>query len=571
MTGSFSQHVSLLSAFLDRRSQIVDDIAKRLVNVQGKPRRERSHIQRAFESCFFGTPGLPHTLAQLRGQLASAHVADGFEPVVLEQRSHQLDPVGLIFRACDHWDRHRWPGRNGRVAFAQTLYSIFILQQLEHLSMRIWDEGDAGAGDRLQNVQSLLSRLNSDNHSNVLVRDTRWLIQTAQGPLTRHLHPYFKIACHISSSLTGSDRLEVHKAGVKLAGGHLRSQLRYRAGETGHPVDDPEVLAITRNSNSMDAALLLGDLVPVLEAYKAAEDPDRRLVLADGILQGLSADPELFLTRTDVLGPCTMIEEVFIECSRGGAPQYTPFGDAHLAHLTRYRALIAELREPLIQDALTLRAGSTTYSPLGIAYGFCADILTNMAIDGLLSRPCFDLSLEDMFVSGRHVESKLTRARGWEKPQSRAGEREHFEHSLDRAAQVFERTLAALGARAGDESGRLPSGRLFVIPESHRRESSAGPLPDGIVSAQEHYVTSDLPRALASGATAFPKSQILLDPKEGRFLASAEVDGKWFGVSKVLLTACLCQGKDALVRDVPDPVIEVLRLTCPEVLVVVSG
>jgi hypothetical protein len=84
-------------------------------------------------------------------------------------------------------------------------------------------------------------------------------------------------------------------------------------------------------------------------------------------------------------------------------------------------------------------------------------------------------------------------------------------------------------------------------------------------------VTSDLPRALASGATAFPKSQIVLDRKEGRFLASAEVDGKWFGVSKVLLTACLCQGRNALVTDVPDPVIEVLRLTCPELLVVVSG
>jgi len=313
------------------------------------------------------------------------------------------------------------------------------------------------------------------------------------------------------------------------------------------------VLAITRNSNSMDAALLVGDLVFVLEAYKAAEDPDRRLILADGILQGLSADPELFLTRTDVLGPCTMIEEVFIERSRGGAPQYTPFGDAHLAHLTRYRALIAELREALIQDALTLRAGSTTYSTLGIAYGFCADILTNMAIDGLLSRPGFGLSLEDMFVSGRHVESKVTRACGWEKLPSKAGEREHFEHSLDWAAQVFERTLAALSARGGDEPGRLPSGRLFVIPESHRRESSAGTLPDGIVSAQEHYVTSDLPRALASGATAFPKSRILLNRKQGRFLASAEVDGKWFGVSKVLLTACLWTGKGCAGYGCPRP------------------
>jgi hypothetical protein len=253
MSASFPQHVSLLTTWLDRRTAIDGDIEKRLLNVQGKAAsqsRDRTYVERVISSCFFDSPGLPHTLAQLRGQLVSAHVADGFEPVVLEQRSHTLDPVGLIFRAYNDWDRHRWPGRNGRVAFAQTLYSIFILQQLEHLSLRIWDNGDANAGERLQDVQSLLSRLNSDDHSNVLVRDARWLIQTAQGPLTRHLHPYFKIACHISSSLTDSDRLEVHKAGVKLTGGHLRSQLRYRAGETGRAVDDPEVLVNANTSST---------------------------------------------------------------------------------------------------------------------------------------------------------------------------------------------------------------------------------------------------------------------------------------------------------------------------------
>src|SRR5262249_47811180 len=346
MSVSFSENVSLLSAWLDRRKPIVDQIEKRLLNVQGKATsrsRDRAYFDRAISSCFFDTPGLPGTLTQLKGQLAAAHVASGFESVLLEQRSHQLDVVEMVFRAYDHWTRQRWPGRNGRLGFAQTLYTVFVLQQLEHLSLRIWDDGDDTAGERLQDVQSLLNRLNSEDHSNVLVRDARWFIQTAQGPLTRHLQPYFEVAQHVSSSLTDSDRLEVHKAGVKLAGGHLRSQLRYRAGETGRVVDDPEVLSITRNSNSMDAALLVGDLVALLEAYQAADDPDQRLDLADGILQGLSADPELFLTRTDVLGPCTVIEEVFIERSRGGAPHYTPLGYAHRARLTRYCTLISDL------------------------------------------------------------------------------------------------------------------------------------------------------------------------------------------------------------------------------------
>ena len=99
---------------------------------------------------------------------------------------------------------------------------------------------------------------------------------------------------------------------------------------------------------------------------------------------------------------------------------------------------------------------------------------------------------------------------------------------------------------------RFPSARLFVVPVSRSVESlPEGFLPDGIVAAQEHCVTSDLKRALATGATAFPKSQIVNDRNEGRFLASAESDGKWFGVSKIILTVCTSQGKDALITDVP--------------------
>src|SRR5262245_28607549 len=153
---SFSEHVSLLSAWLDRRSLIVEDIEKRLLNVQGKATshsRHRAQFEQVLGSCFFDSPGLPRTFLPLMGQLASAHVADGFEAVMLERRSHQLDAIELLFRAYEHWDHSRWPGRNGRIAFAQTLYCVWMLRQLEYLSLRIWDDGNAG--DRLQEVQSL--------------------------------------------------------------------------------------------------------------------------------------------------------------------------------------------------------------------------------------------------------------------------------------------------------------------------------------------------------------------------------------------------------------------------------
>ena len=82
-----------------------------------------------------------------------------------------------------------------------------------------------------------------------------------------------------------------------LAGGHLRSQLRHLSWHTGWAFDDPRLLALTRSSNSMDMALLVRDLVPLLEAYSAAcvrEDSKERLTLADAILQGCPAIPSCF-------------------------------------------------------------------------------------------------------------------------------------------------------------------------------------------------------------------------------------------------------------------------------------
>ncbi len=180
------------------------------------------------------------------------------------------------------------------------------------------------------------------------------------------------------------------------------------------------------------------------------------------------------------------------------------------------------------------------------------------------------------FVSRGRLEDKQARACGWEKLPTRDGEREHFEHSIEWARQIFERTTQALDARTMRKTERNASnvrnGRLFVVPDSLAVASlPEGFLPNEIVPAQEHVVTSDLKRALSSGATAFPKSQILSDWNEGRFLASAECDGKWFGVSKVVLTMCTRRGNDALITDVPGPVVELLRVAYPGVVVVLGG
>ena len=526
---NFGGHLALLRDFLDRRRDFVEQIDRDVLNIRGK-----------------GVPGLPRELARMEEELAASHLADGFDPIAFEGSSHDFDPPALVARAHRHWEHHRWPGRNVRLPFAARVFSVFVLRQLQHLSLRIWDDGDEGAAERLHQIQAVLDALNAAAVGDALVRDARWLMQTAQGPLTRRLDPYFRIAERISASFSGPAGLDIHKAGAVLTSGHLRSQLRHRAAETNRPIDDPEVLATTRNSNSMDAALLVRDLVPLLEAYGTAGDarPD----LADAILQGVSADPELFLTRLDLLGPCTMIEDLFVVAGEDGQPRHSPMGLAHHEFLERYARLIARHAESLLEDAIALDPRHRAYSPLGIAYGFCADLLSNMALDTLLAQPSFGLSLEDMFDSRDRLDRKRARAECWRDGYSDAW-----------AAQMFDRTIQALRARARHKdranASAVPNARLFL--------DSA---PDGAVPAQEHCVTSDLQRALATGATAFPKGQIVRDRNEGRFLASASEDGKWFGISKAILTLCTSQGQNALVAGVPAAVVDRLRLTCPELV-----
>jgi hypothetical protein len=580
---SFSDHVAFLEQILAGRQTIVDSLERQLFNARGKANAEthdRESIAETLNTSFFESPTISRHLSRLNGQLEAAHRADGFEPAGRDGYSRELDPVELVLRACHHWNCTRWPGTSGRLVYAQNLYAAFILRQLEHLSLRIWDQGNDQAAEHLQHVQRLLDLLNADGRCPQrirLVRDARWLIQTAQGPLTTHLRPYFIKAGNVSGSFTDTTRIEIHKAGAVLVGGHLRSQFRRLSWHTGWVFDDPQLLALTRSSNSMDMALLVRDLVPLLDAYGAAcvrQDIDERLALADAILQGLSADPELLLTRLDLLGASTMIEDLFIDRGHAGAGPYAAMGELHVEYLARYKELVGHAAESLQRDSLALEPAHASYSPLGIVYGFCADLFSNMVLNTLCSSSAPDLSLEDLFISQGRLEEKRTLAHEWERLPKGEGERAPFEHSPEWAAQMYARLTGALEARATrstePDASSVRKSRLYVLPRGVSIDTlSDGALPAGIVSAQEHCLTSDIARARSTGATALPADRLFADRAEGRFLASVHSEGACFGVSKILLTLCTTQGKDALIMDVPHGVIDVLCLVCPELLDVI--
>ena len=590
----FSDHIALLEQFLSGRQGIAESLERQLFGARGKASAhngDRESIADVFNACFLEAPAISQPLSRLHGQLDAAHRADGFEPARQDGYARELDPVELVLRACHHWDSTRWPGTNGRLVYTQSLYAVFILRQLEHLSLRIWDEDPDGPSPivdrassivRLHHVQRLLDLLNAGNQSRQVfrpVRDARWLIQTAQGPLTRHVKPYFIKASHVSAS-SEDVRLEIHRAGALLSGGHLRSQLRHLSRRTGWAFDDPPLVALSRSSNSMDMALLVRNLVPLLEAYRAAcawQENDPRLALADAILQGLSADPELLLTRLDLLAPSTMIEDLFVESGHAGAARYSAMGEEHRAYLARYGELVGHTAESLRQDSRALDPERNAYSPLGIVYGFCADLFSNMVLNTLCSPSASDLSLEDVFNSRERLEEKRTQADEWQRLPKREGERDAFEHSSEWAAQMHARLAQALEARAAHpfepNASSVRKSCLYVVPRGVDVDSLSGvPVAQGfspVVSAQEHCLTSDVTRARQNGATPLTADRLSADRAEGRLLACVHSEGAWFGVSKVPLSVCTSQGKDALVTDVPSEVIDVLRLVCPELLVVI--
>ena len=57
------------------------------------------------------------------------------------------------------WQQTRWPGRNGRMHYAHTLFNLYVLRWLQFLSMRIWDQDPGSAGARLAEIQGVLDEL----------------------------------------------------------------------------------------------------------------------------------------------------------------------------------------------------------------------------------------------------------------------------------------------------------------------------------------------------------------------------------------------------------------------------
>ena len=283
-----------------------------------------------------------------------------------------------------------------------------------------------------------------------------------------HLGAYFEVAEKIEATLSEEDRIEIDKAGVRMAAGHLRSQIRYYSTKQAVPFDEDSLVLSTRNSNALDFALLIQGLVPLLEAFERAwrsEDGQKRLELADAICQGVSADPELFLNRVDLLGAYSMIEHLFITTDRDGHIVYTPIGRRHVRLLREYETRIGRVSKALSDVCRQFRPVDGAYSPYGILYGFSSHLIEHLALKASQPDATTHFGLEDVFVGGD--TDKLAWVSGWRKlPHLQREVEKLFDYPQQFAEDIFDRIEQALRRRAsgGEANAGVQTGRLFILP-----------------------------------------------------------------------------------------------------------
>ena len=573
---SFPAHLDLLQSFLHRRDDIVDRI-QALLNAQRKPieyLQDGDALSRDFEACFFTVPGVTREQVRLKGQLEERHWADGFKPRhIAGLHNGLIDPAEMMIRAFHLWQQTRWPGRNGRLRYAHALFNLYVMRCLTLLSLRIWDDGSNDASARLSQLQSALDQLwkTAPRDQPVLMRDARWLTQLAQSPATDELRVYFDVAARVDDTLPEDDRLEIHRAGARMAGGHLRSQLRHYTVKNGVSIDDRTLVLNTRTTNALDFALLVQDLVPLLEAYEHAshsDDGQRRLELADAICQGSSPDPELFLNRVELLGAYSMIEHLFITTDRDGHAVYTPMGRRHAQLLQEYQARIGRVSKPLSEDCSRFRPVPGAYSPYGVLYGFSSDLVEHMAFKTLQPDAVTRFGLEDVFVGGDANTDKLAWVSGWRKLPHLTPDLERlFDYPQQFAEDVFDRMEHALRRRAsdGEANAAVRTGRLFILPGN---ASQAGSNTSEIPDLPVRYIgSSDAQLVAAHKADYRDEPDLLSDRREGKCLLSYKTAGGWVAIAKGMLTDVLGAGRDVKIVGLPPAAVGVLTLMCPDLVV----
>jgi hypothetical protein len=409
----------------------------------------------------------------------------------------------------------------------------------------------------------------------------------AQSLITDELAPYFEVAQQVTETLPEADALEIQKAHVRMLGGHLTSQIRRNctkdgvSGVSGISINAHSVVVRTRASNALDFALLVQGLVGLLKAYDRAlqsGDERMRLDMAGAICQGISADPELFLNRVDLLSAYSMIEHVFIATDREGHVVYSPLGQRHVQLLREYGALIDRLIKPLRDDFPRFRPVDGGCSPYGVIFGLPSHLIEHMALKALQHDAETRFGLENVFLEnlwddGDTSAAKLAWVNGWRKlPHVDREVQRLYDYPQQFAEDVYGRIESELRRRDSNAEACDGSrtGRLYIVSGDDPRldlketDSKASAIPE---LPARYFVSSDMQIVAAHKAEPYDRAQLLAGRREGHFLVSYETPGGWIALKKDVLTEVLGAGRDARIAGLPLDAAQVLRLMCADLTI----
>jgi len=352
-----------------------------------------------------------------------------------------------------------------------------------------------------------------------------------------------------------------------MLGGHLTSQIRRHCTKDGVSLDDGSVVVRTRTSNALDFALLVQGLVGLLKAYDRARqsgDARMRLDMAGAICQGISADPELFLNRVELLGAYSMIEHVFIGTDGEGRVVYSFLGQRHVQVLKEYGALIDRLIKPLRDDFPRFRPVEGHCSPYGVIFGLPSHLIEHMALKALQHDAETRFGLEDVFADGEDHDgdddgdtraAKLAWVNGWRKlPHIDREVQQLYDYPQQFAEDIYGRIEHELRRR--ESSDRFRTGRLYL--------SEAPAIPELPV---RYFGSSDGQIVTTHKAEPYDRARLLHERQEGHFLVSYETPGGWMALKKDLFTEVLGAGRDARIAGLPLDAAQVLRLMCTDLVI----
>jgi hypothetical protein len=222
----------------------------------------------------------------------------------------------------------------------------------------------------------------------------------------------------------------------------------------------------------------------------------------------------------------------------------------------------------LNDDCPHFRPVAGVYSPYGILYGFSTDILEHMALKTAQPDAVKPFSLEDVFVGGDANSGKLAWVSGWRKLAHLKPEVEKlFDYPQQFAEDIFDRIAHALRRRVSDgETGAVvQTGRLFVLSgNDSEADSKASAVPDLPI---RYIRSSDTQMVAAHQADAYDESHLLSERREGKYVVSYKTPGGWVAITKAVLTEVLGAGRDVKIVGLPPTAAEVLKLMCPELVI----